>query len=514
MASSPRPDLPPVSLGHLVDAAGEEATLVAADAPDARALAIGGVCLDSRSVHAGDLYAALPGHVTHGARFAADAVSAGAVAVLTDEGGAAEVAALGVPVIVVPEPRSRLGGIAAAAYGRPADALQVLGVTGTNGKTTVAAMVESGLTAAQRLAGLVGTVGVRLGAVKYAGVRTTPEATDLHALLAVMRAMGADSVVMEVSSIALEEHRVDGIEFDVAGFTNLTQDHLDYHGTMEDYYRSKAALFTEGRARRAVVGVDDDWGRRLAAETVIPLQTWSLLDVRADWHVTRDAVGTWISGPGDERAQLDVPMPGAFNIANAVCAVAMLRSAGVPLAQALEGIAHAQVPGRMQVAAVVDGITGVVDYAHSPDSVERVLRAVRDTSKGRVIVVLGAGGDRDRAKRPLMGQAAARLSDLLVVTDDNPRSEDPGDIRRQVWEGARNVAPRDRGEILEEGDRARAISVAVDRAETGDVVLVLGKGHEQGQEVAGVVTPFDDLSVLRGELERRRSSTPRVGGDS
>ena len=500
MVALPRPEVQPVTLGQVIDVAGGGAVLMSSTPEGSRDLRINGVCLDSRAIRPGDLYAALPGHVTHGARFAEAAVSAGAVAVLTDDTAGAGLQGLSVPVVSMPDPRARLGEIAALVYGHPADDLQVLGVTGTNGKTTVAAMVEAALAHAGRTVGMVGTIGVRVGSTTYPGVRTTPEATDLHALLAVMRGLRADSVVMEVSSIALEEHRVDGIAFDVAAFTNLTQDHLDYHGSMEDYFAAKAALFASGRARVGIVGIDDDWGRRLADLAAIPVQTWSLLDSRADWHVTRDAAGTLLRGPDGQAGRLVVPMPGSFNIANAVCAVAMVRSVDVPLEAALEAMAHASVPGRMQVAGVTAGVTGIVDYAHSPDAVERAIRAARDATTGRVIVVLGAGGDRDRAKRPLMGQEAARLSDVLVVTDDNPRSEDPAEIRRQVRNGASDVPPRDRAEVLEEGDRARAISVAVRTAESGDVVLVLGKGHEQGQEVAGVVTAFDDVAVLRSAL--------------
>lgn len=510
MASSPRPAPHPVPLGSVLGA-------IPAGSPELPATALDrqvtGVTLDSRSVLPGDLYAALPGHVTHGARFARDAVAAGAVAVLTDAAGASECGDLAVPVVIIDNPRSSLGAIAAAVYGRPAENLQMLGVTGTNGKTTVAAMVESGLARAGRAAGMIGTVGVRVGTSTYPGVRTTPEATDLHAVLAVMRDLGAESVVMEVSSIALEERRVDAITFDVAGFTNLSQDHLDYHGTMEAYYRAKAALFTPERCRTGVIGVDDEWGRRLATEAHIPLTTWSLLDGHADWHAVREAQGTFIVGPEGTRAPLDVPMPGSFNVANAVCAVAMLTGAGVSLDDALAGIAATEVPGRMQVAGRSDGVLGIVDYAHSPDAVERVLRAARDTTTGRLLVVLGAGGDRDRAKRPLMGQVAVRLADLLVVTDDNPRSEDPAVIRGEVLEGARDVPPRERGEVLDEGDRRRAVSVAVVRAEPGDIVLVLGKGHEQGQEVGGIVTPFDDVAVLRAALEARAGDAQDRGVD-
>jgi UDP-N-acetylmuramoyl-L-alanyl-D-glutamate--2,6-diaminopimelate ligase len=494
MSSAIRPQPRPVPLASVIP---EAAVVVGGPAEDTL---VTGITLDSRSVVRGDAYAALPGHLTHGARFAADAVAAGAVAVITDPEGLAACGDVGVPVVVVEGPRSALGGIAAHVYGDPASALQLLGVTGTNGKTTVAAMVESGLRSGGRTTGLIGTVGTRIAGHAHAGVRTTPEATDLQALLAVMREAGVDSVVMEVSSIALEEHRVDGVRYDVAAFTNLTQDHLDYHGSMEEYFAAKARLFTASRAGLGIVGIDDDWGRRLAAEAGVAVQTWSLLDQHADWHVVREGGALAVLGPGGERQPIVVPMPGAFNVANAVCAYAVLRGAGVPAPDAAAGIADVSVPGRMQVVAEVAGVRGIVDYAHSPDAVERVLRAARDETPGRVIAVVGAGGDRDRGKRPLMGRTAARLADVVVITDDNPRSEDPVAIRRAIRDGALQVAPGERAEVLEEGDRGAAVTVAVGLAEAGDVVLVLGKGHEQGQEVAGLVTPFDDASVLAAAL--------------
>lgn len=473
---------------------------------DPGAIRVTGITLDSRAVHDGDIYAALPGHRTHGARFAVGAVAAGARVVVTDPEGAALCAGLDVPVAVVPDPRPALGAIAALVYGRPADAMRLLGVTGTNGKTTVATMVDAGLVAAGRVTGVIGTVGVQVAGVPHPGARTTPEATDLHAVLAVMRDAGVDTVVMEVSSIAVSEHRVDAVTYDVMGFTNLTQDHLDYHGSMEEYYRAKARLFQPDHARLGLVGIDDDWGRRLAGEAGIDVQTWSLLDPRADWHVVREGGATVVVGPNGERQPLSVALPGAFNVANAVCAYGMLRAGGVDPESAAAGIGRAIVPGRMQVVADLAGVRGIVDYAHSPDAIERVLRAARDVVGGRLIVVLGAGGDRDAGKRPLMGETAARLADVLVVTDDNPRSEDPAEIRHAVREGALRVGPAERADLLEEGDRRAAVTVAVGLAESGDMVLVLGKGHEQGQEAAGVVTPFDDAAVLRAALEARTSS--------
>lgn len=468
-----------------------------------------GASLDSRMVHPGDVYLALPGRQTHGAHFVAQAVAAGAVAIVTDPVGAQMCAGVGVPVVVVEDPRALSGPVAAAAHAWPARALQLMGVTGTNGKSTVTAMVEAGLQAAGRSVGAIGTLGVRVGDAHYAGARTTPEATDLQRILAVMRDAGVQSVVMEVSSIALVEHRVDGFRFDVAGFTHLTQDHLDYHGDMESYFAAKALLFTPEHASLGVVGIDDEYGRRLVREASIPLFTWSLRDASADWRAEgiRDVPqGTAVTviGPHDEHVLMHVPVPGRFNVANALCAFGMLRTIGVDADDAVRGIGSVSVPGRMQVVgrrAGAEGeppILGIVDYAHTPDAIQRVLESLQGDR--RIVAVLGAGGDRDPVKRPLMGEAAARLADVVVVTDDNPRSEDPGVIRAAILDGAMPVAAHRGSTVREVGDRADAIMMAVALARPGDIVVVLGKGHESGQEVSGVVTPFDDADILRQAL--------------
>ena len=461
-----------------------------------------GVTLDSRGVQSGDLFAALAGQETHGARFASDAVAAGAVAILTDPIGAVDCSTLGVPLLVVDDPRSWLGSVAALAYGYPGSSMQLIGITGTNGKTTVAAMVESGLRSAGRTTGMIGTVGIRVADRSFTGIRTTPEATDLHAILAVMRDEGVTSVVMEVSSIAIDEHRVDGVIYDIAAFTNLSQDHLDYHGSMDRYFASKSILFNHTRTRRAVICVDDEWGRRLAATSDVAIDSWSAEGHDADWTLAATIDGFVVDGPERERHALEVSMPGDFNVANALCAYVILRRAGVSAVDAASGIAMTSVPGRMQLVESSAGVLGVVDYAHSPEAIHRVLEAVSAIVSGRIIAVLGAGGDRDRGKRPHMGEIAARLADVLVITDDNPRSEDPELIRSSIRNGATAIAVVDRAEVIEEADRRRAIAVAVALARAGDAVVVLGKGHEQGQEVAGVIIPFDDVTAL-GDAFRR-----------
>jgi UDP-N-acetylmuramoyl-L-alanyl-D-glutamate--2,6-diaminopimelate ligase len=471
-----------------------------------------GITHDSRDVRAGDLYAALPGFRTHGAEFVADAAAAGAVAVLTDPAGSQRAQAVGLPVLVHDDPRSVLGAAASFVYGDPSADLTVVGITGTNGKTTTAFLVDAGWRATGATTGLIGTVGTRIGDDTVPTVRTTPEATDVHALLAVMRERGVDVVTMEVSSHALRLGRVDGVRFDVVGFTNLSPDHLDFHADMDDYADAKAELFTSARAARAVVCVDTSWSARMlerAASEDLPVTTVATLaGAAADWTVTGvvEVPGGSVArahGPDGVTVPLEVALPGEFNLANGLTALALLVSAGADALTAADGIAACTgVPGRMERVPDPDlarGIVGLVDYAHTPDAVERAAAAARRGSDGRLVVVVGAGGDRDPHKRPAMGAAAAGGADLVVVTDDNPRSEDPAAIRAAVLAGARGVAG---AQVLEEGDRRTAILRAVQAAGRGDVVLILGKGHEQGQEVAGTVTPFDDREALAEALAR------------
>ncbi|HET7476383.1 MAG TPA: UDP-N-acetylmuramoyl-L-alanyl-D-glutamate--2,6-diaminopimelate ligase [Dermatophilaceae bacterium] len=464
-----------------------------------------GVTLDSRSVQPGDLYAGLPGANVHGARFTAAAVRAGAAAVLTDPSGAstAALSELTVPVLVVPDPRAVLGEVSATVYGRPADRLTVLGVTGTNGKTTTAYLLDSALRALGRRTGLIGTVETRVGDQAVQSVRTTPEAPDLHALFAVMVERGIDTVTMEVSSHALALHRVDGVVCDVAGFTNLSQDHLDFHPTMADYFAAKATLFTPARSRRGVVCVDDEWGRRLAAQAGVPVTTVSATS-QADWRLVGQP-----SGPGFELVGRDATLalrsalPGDFNRVNTAIAALMLLAHGVAAGDVERALAaDPRVPGRMERVAIdgVEHAQGVVDFAHTPQAVAAALASLRAGTAGRLVAVLGAGGDRDPDKRAAMGAAAARHADIVVVTDDNPRSEDPGAIRAAVAAGARSVSDR-LGQVHVVAGRAEAIRYAVSLAAgPQDTVVVLGKGHETGQEVAGVVHPFDDRDELRAAL--------------
>jgi UDP-N-acetylmuramoyl-L-alanyl-D-glutamate--2,6-diaminopimelate ligase len=506
VAAAPRPSTPPRPLSEVAALAGAAGTGLDGHAD----VAVTGVTHDSRDVRPGDLYAALPGFVTHGAEFVAQATGLGAVALLTDPAGAERCAATGLPVVVVDDPRAVLGAVADLVYDHPSRDLGVVGVTGTNGKTTTTYLVDAGFRAAGLTTGLIGTTGTHVGDDVVPTVRTTPEATDVHALLALMRERGVTHVSMEVSSHALVLGRADGVRFAAAGFTNLSPDHLDFHGDMESYFEAKARLFDRARTSTAVVCVDDGWGARMArvaADAGLEVTTYSTVGPAA-WMVEGVVAvpGGSVAralGPDGADVPLEVRMPGSFNVANGLGALALLVAAGLDPLQAADGIAASPgVPGRMQRIEDPDAtrsLLALVDYAHTPDAVERAVVAAREGARGRVVVVLGAGGDRDQQKRPAMGEAAARLADVVVVTDDNPRSEDPADIRAAVLSGALGAAGA-RTDVREVGDRRTAIHEAVALAHRGDVVLVLGKGHEQGQEVAGSVAPFDDRTVLAEAL--------------
>ena len=499
----------PVALSVLQQQAG--LTLDGAD------VEVSGITLRAQDAGAGYLFAALPGDRTHGARYASQALDAGATAVLTDPAGLELVRAderlADMPVLVHPSPRAVLGTVSARVYGDPSSQMTLIGVTGTSGKTTTSYLAEAALREAGRVVGLVGTVEVRVDGVAVPTSLTTPEAPDLQRLFAVMLERGVDTVVMEVSSHALSLGRVDGCHFAVGGFTNLSQDHLDYHRTMDDYFAAKARLFEAGsptQAQQAAVCIDDEWGAKMSAivadagESAMTVATkgpgdWSVLrTVRSDPGSQTVLIGT----PQGSELEMTVPLPGAYNVANALLAVAMVSAAGVDTETAIAGLASVAVPGRLEKVDRGQDFLAVVDYAHKPAAVEAVLATLRAQTEttgsvGRIAVVLGAGGDRDTEKRPLMGAAAARGADLVVITDDNPRSEDPAAIRAAVVAGARGVDGD--VEVREVGDRRAAIAAAVDWAAPGDVVLVAGKGHETGQEIAGVKHPFDDRVVL-GEL--------------
>jgi len=470
-------------------------------------LHITGVSLRSQDVQPGDLFAALPGATAHGARFAAEAVQRGAVAVLTDPAGMSH---LGpdpqVPVLLHAAPRSVLGEVAATVYGHPSEKLRVIGVTGTSGKTTTTYLVEAGLRAAGRVAGLVGTVGIRIDGRDQASKLTTPEAPDLQALLAAMAEQGVDTVVMEVSSHALSLGRVDGVRFAVGGFTNLSRDHLDFHPSMRDYFDAKAKLFdpeSGTHAELSVICVDDDAGRDMARLARDPV-TVSATGRVADWRVEnvrtveRGAQEFAAVAPAGVHHALRIGLPGRYNVANALLAAALLDAVGVSPEQAAPGLRGATVPGRLEAVDRGQDFLALVDYAHKPGALQAVLETLRAQlpERGRLAVVFGAGGNRDPGKRGPMGRVAAELADLVVVTDDNPRDEDPAAIRAVIMEGAAGAR-----ELVEIGDRSAAIAHAVAWARPGDIVLIAGKGHEAGQTAGGQTRPFDDRVELAAALE-------------
>ncbi len=499
MSGIPRPQtVPPSRLADL--AALSSAALTGADAQ------VTGVTHASGEVRPGDLYAALPGARRHGAEFADAAARAGAVAVLTDPAGRATAAGTGLPVLVAEDPRAVLGAVASAVYGDPTARLTMIGITGTAGKTSTAYLMESGLRAAGLSTGLIGTVETRLGDLVIDSVRTTPEATDLHAMLAVAAERGVETVVMEVSSHALAMGRVGGVRFDVGGYTNFGLDHLDFHADADDYFAAKAKLF-DGRCRFEVLNHDDEALRPLRKPATVTYSaagaadaTWWASDVRPSAFGQR-----FLAHGPDATVEAGVALPGRHNVANALLALAGLVAAGADARTAAQGIARCPgVPGRLEQVTAPGDVLGVVDYAHKPDAIVAALAALRELAAvrgGHLLCVIGAGGDRDKGKRPLMGAAAARGADLVVVTDDNPRTEDPAAIRAAVRAGAEDASAA--AKIIEVAGRRAAIDEAVRLAGPGDVIAVLGKGHERGQEVGGEVLPFDDRVELTAALTAR-----------
>ncbi|MGK2880997.1 MAG: UDP-N-acetylmuramoyl-L-alanyl-D-glutamate--2,6-diaminopimelate ligase [Mycobacterium sp.] len=480
-----------------------------ADGTSVADITVTGVTLRAQDGLLGDLFAALPGSTTHGATFVDAAVERGAVAVLTDSAGLVVMRSrCPVPVLVHPAPRAVLGEVAAAVYGRPSEKLRVVGVTGTSGKTTTTYLAEAGLRSAGRRVGLIGTVGIRIDGDHLPSSLTTPEAPALQALLALMLERGVDTVVMEVSSHALTLGRVDSVAFAVGGFTNLSRDHLDFHPTMEDYFEAKARLFdpkSPAHAASTVVCVDDDAGRAMAARCVAPV-TISSSTVPADWSATEgqalpDGSQDFVAvDPAGVRHGVRIRLPGGYNVANCLVALALLDALGVSPEQAAAGLRDAQVPGRLEPVDRGQDFLALVDYAHKPGALRAVLGALRGGRTGRLAVVFGAGGNRDPGKRAPMGAVAAEFAQLVVITDDNPRDEDPAGIRSAIHTGA--VAAATQAQVVDIGDRRDAIRHAVEWAEPGDTVLIAGKGHEAGQTARGQTRPFDDRTELIAALDK------------
>ncbi len=488
-------------------------------------LEVRGVSVDSGDVAPGELFVALPGFKVHGARYAADAVAAGAVAVLTDADGAALARADGVtvPVLVCADPRATVGPVSDDVYHHPSGHLVTTAVTGTNGKTTTSYFLDAILAAHLGGCMVAGTVELRVGATSVESPRTTVEAPVLQRMMALAVEEGVGAASLEASSHAIVLHRLDGAEIDVAGFTNLQRDHLDFHRTMEGYLEAKAQLFTPAHAHRAVVCVDDEWGERLATQVEdaghLPLDRVRAYPVEADpalgtdWWVTdasvsmTDAATTFtLHGPDGEHLTASCPLPGLVNVQNAALALVMAIRAGVPAATAVDSLARSHnIPGRMQRISRRDGVRGtcIVDFAHTPDAMELTLRAVRQITPGRLIVVFGSDGDRDQGKRPLLGEVAARLADVLVVTDENPRSEDPQAIRDAVLAGVRSVRPgmHDVEEITTW--RGDAVRRGVELCGPQDTVIVTGKGHEPFLEIGDEFIRYNDAPVMREAVEAK-----------
>ena len=456
---------------------------------------ITGLTHSDSQVEPGDLFIAIPGANRHGAEFAVSAIRKGAIAVLTDQRGAALVS--GVPVLVVSNPRQAAGMIAALFYNEPMRDLASVGITGTNGKTTVSTLLYQIFEAADRDSGLIGTIETRIGKDAIESSRTTPEATDLQSMAATMRERHMRHLVMEVSSHAIALHRVQGAHFAFVGFTNLTQDHLDFHGDMENYFAAKAALFTFNYADQAVINVDDPYGAKLAASTELPVISISRTSQNASWHFTDiDASGKQVHfklrGSGGILIESSTQLRGGYNLDNLLMAIAIAVESGVDpidIAAAVPKLSGAA--GRLEEIEVGQAFSAFVDYAHTPDAVGNVLSSLREFTTGRVIAVLGCGGDRDSSKRPLMGEALIKGADVAIFTSDNPRSEEPQVILQQMV-GSQKISDPTR--VIE--DRKSAITYAVSIAKPGDTVVILGKGHENGQEVSGEKLPFDDRVVL------------------
>ena len=480
------------------------------------AAGITGVALDNRRVQPGDLFAALPGAHQHGATFATAAVAAGARAVLTDPAGRELLEDVDVPVLVAADVRAVLGRVSAWIYGEPATQLRTFGITGTNGKTTTSYLLEEIVRRAGRTTGLIGTVELKVGEERVPARLTTPEAPAIQALLARMQQSSVTDLVMEVSSHALAQHRVDGIVYDLVGFTNLTADHLDFHGGIENYFAAKAELFTPERARRGVVLVDDEWGQRMARQARIPVVTVSTRPdgPDADWQASitvgrADHTSFSLTHRDGHSLSTAIWMPGRFNVANAALALAMALESGLTahtLHTVLGDGLRAHVPGRMEQVAATPRC--IVDFAHNAEAMEQVLRALHPTTKGRLLVVFGATGERDKAKRAQMGRVAVAGADVVVVTDDDPHDEDPATIRRQVMAGALGAVPEAQRQgrtvdVFEAAPRAEAIRRTVHAAGPADTVLIAGRGHETLQEIAGVDHHLDDREEVRAALAER-----------
>ncbi len=459
---------------------------------------VSGVSINAAEVKSGDLFIALPGAKTHGMNFIDEAISNGAVAVLSDRK-----IDCSIPVFIDQTPRDLVGPISDWLYNKPFSKLVAVGVTGTNGKTTTANLVKQLWDLNNINSGVIGTLGVEIGTEKIAGVRTTPEADELQALAAVMVERGSTHVAMEVSSIAIDQSRVNGAKYKVVAFSNLTQDHLDYHTSMDEYFNAKAKLFTSEYAHTAVINIDDSYGKKLFEISKIISKSVSRNDKNADWYYSKiesqsDGYKVEISDKNGQVISGNFPLIGEHNLDNLLLAIASVSICGLTNAQISNSINNLKsVPGRLEIISAGQSFSALVDYAHTPDAVNRVLKSARTFTSGRIIGVLGCGGDRDKSKRSPMGQALFSGSDLAIFTSDNPRSEKADQILKEMTEG---IDLAEKGFVLT--DRKEAIDFAVKMAKSGDCILLMGKGHEIGQEINGVVTAFDDRIELLDSIRQ------------
>jgi UDP-N-acetylmuramoyl-L-alanyl-D-glutamate--2,6-diaminopimelate ligase len=459
---------------------------------------VGGISINSEQVKNGDLFIALPGIKTHGSKFLQKAINNGAAAVLSDIS-----LACSIPSFVHSTPRELVGPLSAWFFESPFDQLKAVGITGTNGKTTTADLIKQLWDLNDLSTGLIGTLGVKVKNTTSVGTHTTPEANELQQIAALMVDQGVSNLVMEVSSHAIEQFRIKGAKFQVVGFTNLTQDHLDYHGNMENYFAAKSKLFTQEYAERAIINIDDTYGRKLTQNIKLPFQTISRSDNESDWYysnisLTNTGYKVMINSNFGNRIEGEIGIKGDFNLDNLLLAVAISSSMGLTDQQIASHLIKLKpVEGRLEQISLGQQFYAFVDYAHTPDAVTRVLESVRKFTKGRIIAVLGCGGERDTAKRPLMGEAIYSHSDFAIFTSDNPRGEEPNQILKDMTAGLKIA---DKGIIIE--NRKAAIEHACQIASKDDCIMILGKGHEIGQEINGIRHPFDDRVELSDAIKK------------
>ncbi len=461
-----------------------------------------GVTSSTQYIQAGDLFVALPGARRHGAEFAAQAMKAGASGILTDPAGA-ELVSKEIPVVIIENPRFILGDLSAWFYNSPFRSLHAVGITGTNGKTTTASLLHQLWQLSNRESGFIGTVGISIGREDFPAHFTTPESPELQAVVASMVERNAHHLVMEVSSHSIAAKRISSTFFANVAFTNLSQDHLDFHGDMDTYFKVKAKIFTPEYAEQGFINIDSSYGKKLIEIAQIPVQTISRDLTFATWHYSSHQISSGgydvsIRGVGGILIEGHLPLVGEHNLDNALMAIALAVESGIdPLAISMDMHKLKGPAGRLEKVDLGQKFLALVDYAHTPDAVERVLAAVREITPGRVIAVLGCGGDRDSSKRPLMGKALVLGCDFAILTSDNPRSESPGKILEQMSSEIKH------GEnVMVEEDRRGAIAVAIAEATPGDTVIILGKGHEVGQEIDGIKYSFDDRIELAKAIEQ------------